>query len=539
MNRSEIAALIAESARLFDKDGNYASSLALAKRAVALAEASQDRELIARANYRVAVGEAATDQTLNNARSGLERALQYADALTNWEDLTNLYNLAALFFRARNEPDLSRQFFEKSIEAAKDDSLRAIDLRCRAYNNLGLLHFDLNEYDHAASAMRKSLEVAATSNIFGRAARAYYNLNLVYEALGLHEDRTRAIEDAYEAVEADRTRHVRYDQALHAMILITGTGAYRTAGRLDKALDWGMRGLQLTQTLGDLSLQAQAAHNLGTVYLDLGDLAAAEILLVQADESFKEQGDALNQVFTNCSFSKLAIKRGEPANAVAFALRALELAPTDQFEKMRILAHQELSKAYEFAGDTSNALIHAWKYADLRHDQYAKLSSLRVREDEVVRLRHQRDLSILEKTQLERQLAFHASSLAAQTELLANFRDELRAIVRETMDPSAAIKQIKEKLKALPCEQIDWLKFEEQFRSVHPDFRQKLLHQYPNLTGQEVRVCQLLRVGMKSFEVARLICISERAVENYRFNIRKKLGLTTEQSLTRFLEAIR
>ena len=105
-------------------------------------------------------------------------------------------------------------------------------------------------------------------------------------------------------------------------------------------------------------------------------------------------------------------------------------------------------------------------------------------------------------------------------------------------DPGTALKQVKEKLKALPCEQIDWAQFEAQFTSVHPEFRKLLIQKYPELTPQEVRVCQLLRVGMKSFEVAKLICISERGVESHRANIRKKLALKTEQSLTSFLEAV-
>jgi DNA-binding CsgD family transcriptional regulator len=140
---------------------------------------------------------------------------------------------------------------------------------------------------------------------------------------------------------------------------------------------------------------------------------------------------------------------------------------------------------------------------------------------------------------LESQLANNALLLASQSELLGNFRNDLRQIVREITEPIEALKKIKEKLKTLPCEQIDWMKFEAQFISVHPEFKAKLIEKFPELTPQETRICLLLRVGMKSYEIGRIICVSERGVENHRFNIRKKLGLKTEQTLTEFLQNLK
>ena len=135
----------------------------------------------------------------------------------------------------------------------------------------------------------------------------------------------------------------------------------------------------------------------------------------------------------------------------------------------------------------------------------------------------------------ERELAHTASQLAAQTDLLGRFRNDLRLIVRETSDPVDALRLVKQKLKDLPCEQIDWGKFEADFISVHPEFRRTLSAQHPNLTPQETKMCVLVRLGLKNAEIARLTCLSERTVDNHRFNLRKKLGLKTEQSLSQVL----
>ena len=101
-----------------------------------------------------------------------------------------------------------------------------------------------------------------------------------------------------------------------------------------------------------------------------------------------------------------------------------------------------------------------------------------------------------------------------------------------------ALKKIKEKLKELPCESVDWVKFEKEFTSVHPEFRAKVMEKFPMLTKQEVKMCQLARLGLKSHEMARLLCLSERTIDGHRNNLRKKLGLAPSENLTKFLQTL-
>jgi len=74
--------------------------------------------------------------------------------------------------------------------------------------------------------------------------------------------------------------------------------------------------------------------------------------------------------------------------------------------------------------------------------------------------------------------------------------------------------------------------------SVHPEFRKKLKKKYPALTNTELRLCLLLRSGLKSHEAARILCIGERGVETHRLRIRRKMGLKGKESLTEVLQKI-
>jgi DNA-binding CsgD family transcriptional regulator len=123
------------------------------------------------------------------------------------------------------------------------------------------------------------------------------------------------------------------------------------------------------------------------------------------------------------------------------------------------------------------------------------------------------------------ELVWHALHLTQQTQLLDSFRGELRTIIGEVTNPLQIIRQIRERLKTSPCEMIDWTAFDAEFRSTYPEFRSKLVARYPELTGVEMRVCELLKVKVVPADIGTLLCISERRVREHRNRIRTKMGL--------------
>jgi DNA-binding NarL/FixJ family response regulator len=205
-------------------------------------------------------------------------------------------------------------------------------------------------------------------------------------------------------------------------------------------------------------------------------------------------------------------------------------------------SYERLSTIAKTEGRYEEYVGYLSKYYELESNKLK--SFLRQRIDimdlEIENMRQKKEIELNEykRSHLEHEIANTALQLLTQTKLLAEFRNEILTIVRKAPPTESVVRELREKLKTLPCESIDWSKFEQQFIAVHPNFKHALSEKYPELTKQELRICQLLRVGMKSFEIGKLICISERGVENHRFNIRKKLGLNTEQPLIKALQEI-
>lgn len=80
-----------------------------------------------------------------------------------------------------------------------------------------------------------------------------------------------------------------------------------------------------------------------------------------------------------------------------------------------------------------------------------------------------------------------------------------------------------------------WNEFEEIFNQLHDNFMQRLKTSFPELTPRDMRLCAYLRMNFNTKEIAPLLGISVRGVEDTRYRIRKKLKLSSEINITEFI----
>jgi DNA-binding CsgD family transcriptional regulator len=80
-----------------------------------------------------------------------------------------------------------------------------------------------------------------------------------------------------------------------------------------------------------------------------------------------------------------------------------------------------------------------------------------------------------------------------------------------------------------------WEVFETHFEQVHEAFLKRLSMKHGNLTPRELRLAAYLRMNMSSKEIASLMNITPRAVENNRSRLRKKLNLDQGENLVDYI----
>ncbi len=147
------------------------------------------------------------------------------------------------------------------------------------------------------------------------------------------------------------------------------------------------------------------------------------------------------------------------------------------------------------------------------------------------RLAAERERFALELANKNRELSNAALSLVRKNEVLQHLRDQL---LQAHQDPNALRKLIRAIDQHLDSEH-DWALFEAAFNEVHDDFFKRLMAAYPDLTPGDLRLAAYLKLNLSSKEIAPLLNISVRGVENKRYRLRRKLGLSEEENLTEFI----
>lgn len=102
-------------------------------------------------------------------------------------------------------------------------------------------------------------------------------------------------------------------------------------------------------------------------------------------------------------------------------------------------------------------------------------------------------------------------------------------------DPSILIEPL-QNLKILTAE--DWRKFRQLFDNRFPTFFSNLTTRLPKLTAAETRLLLLIKIGFDALEISNILGISSASVYTARYRLRKKLGLSEDGDLEKFIEGV-
>ena len=142
---------------------------------------------------------------------------------------------------------------------------------------------------------------------------------------------------------------------------------------------------------------------------------------------------------------------------------------------------------------------------------------------------------ITERKKGEIALAESKKALEKKNEVLRDVLEQLTIEKKNIMDDVAAnaenlLLPLVEKLRAKGASKkfADLLK--KNIQEITIPFGRKLVTKNNRLSPREIEVCNMIRNGMVTKEIAAALNISIRAVEKYRYTLRKKLDLTGEKA---------
>ncbi|WP_235298145.1 helix-turn-helix and ligand-binding sensor domain-containing protein [Portibacter marinus] len=167
--------------------------------------------------------------------------------------------------------------------------------------------------------------------------------------------------------------------------------------------------------------------------------------------------------------------------------------------------------------------------------QKEKLDAERLKELESERIR-------AKNAELENEVIYKNKMLANSTMTLVQKNKmliDLKATLSKELKSADAYKrrQILHLIEMNMNSEDDWELFEPTFAEVHEDFLDKLRGKHSNITQGELRLAAYIKMDLSSKEIAPLMNISVRSIENKRYRLRKKLGIE-DQSLKSYLQAM-
>lgn len=163
-----------------------------------------------------------------------------------------------------------------------------------------------------------------------------------------------------------------------------------------------------------------------------------------------------------------------------------------------------------------------------------------------IRLRETRRLRA-QNGELQNEVEQKNAELLTQTSFIIH-RNELIMKIKNILDDfyahnkSNAITPLYQKINSLLNNNVnsedDWKMFLIKFEEKHTGFFKKMKTLYPQLTNNDLRLCACLKLNLESKEIASLMNLSVRAVENSRYRLRKKLNIQPSQNLNEFFLSI-
>ena len=199
---------------------------------------------------------------------------------------------------------------------------------------------------------------------------------------------------------------------------------------------------------------------------------------------------------------------------------------------------------YVFVISGSFFLYYRWN--KLRYQQ-----KIRLNQEE---LKHQKQLLELEmeaenklrqqeyeKHRLEMEVQNKASEVAGKSLSIAKHSemiDSIQEVLNHESNDAQLRLKIRQIIKTNTISKNEWQSFEKNLFKSHEEFVERLSKKYPLLTSKDIKLSIYLKMNLSSKEIAPLMNISFRGVELHRYRLRKKLGITQEENLSKFMISV-
>jgi tetratricopeptide (TPR) repeat protein len=498
---------------------NLSLSFQYADKALEIAEHSGNKQFYAKAL--MAIGNICFFQGLMDISfQHYSKALAINKETENNNGIANaLTNLGGILLQLMKFEEAKRYFQEAlplfiNLSEKRGDTIPPFQV-ISIYNNLGIVHENLNEYNLAIDYYHRGISLAR------RMPHQQKNLAMLHNNLGSIYMKMGEFDEAYKNMDAALLiRKELNDKSGEASSYRMLGILYKSQHNFNKAIYNFYNGYNLATSVGSTSILSSISEQLFEVFNSLNQSDSSlkyHILLKQYSDKLK--GEETLQEFTRMEI-------------------------TSQFqekEKIRLIEQRKQKLRYLFIAILMLLIvvILGLLYV-LSQSRLRRLSLL----NNNIQLASEK--GALEKESLSKELEIKNKELTTnvicqirKNELINNIADKLMSNRHNFKKENQNL--IKVIIKELENSKEDsiWIEFETRFHQVHNEFYEKLNEINPDLSPNDRRLCAFLRLNMTTKEISSITGQSLRSIDVARTRLRQKLNLTNaEVGLIEYLSCI-
>lgn len=514
------------------------------------------------------------------------KALYLSNELKDEEKIAeSYYNLGIVQFHFGNY-DLALDNFTKSLGLREKLELKTEIFEC--LNSIGVVYRNKGDYIKAAEYSFKALE--KSEELGNKQDKAFVkgNLAIIFDLQGKSD---LALQYFMESL--DIFKELGNQNKVSATLANIGN-VYLHKEQYDFAIDYYLRSLIIREELQDKRQIAISQGNIAVAYHNQKKFSKALEYFNSSLKTYKEMGDRMEiaRSFNNIGSTHLEQKKYSLAED--FLNKSLKLAKEIDAKELIKTNYQNFSELYSTTHDFEKALDYFRLYVEIKElteneeisGQIAEIQSkyeIEKKEKKILLLEKERIeqefqikrrtvviylvlLSVLillllfvlfvrhskikrnslkEKQTLlkekliskERELTSTVTYMANKNNILSETKEELKELLNIINESTTRfkLKSVVSKIDDNLNFYEDWQNFKNQFDEIYPEYINRLLKKYPNISHNDLKLCVYLKMGISNKEIAQLQSMTLDGVKSANKRLKKKMEIPADVSLVDFV----
>lgn len=465
-----------------------------------------------------------------------------------------------IYFYEKMYPKAKKQYF-KAIDAFKQN--RNLHGQATGINNLALIAIEEENFDEAFTLFNNALEIRIDYGkepyLLGHSykyigdlyfqlgqktlAKEYYDKVLslgILEGEGNIKGLThQALMEIYfetgykdKAIEhyklAEHNYTIKNDSKYLAELYRYLAVYFKKNANPKEALNYYRKMMKVSENQGFIKYNIEALENIISIH-EIHDPS------LKLNSLFLQLNGLQKKLYHN-EISK-SIEQSEMRSVLSFQKMALSEKETKLFRANVIIIF----------GTVGGLFLVVLVWIQYRYYLFKKKSDAIALENQKEICKDKITIEIMKEDQLKsdleskkQELVIKSTYLQQKNDLLAQIGKDIDYHINLMKEPEdrRRFHSLLTKIHELENTEDQWQDFESYFTEIFPNYLKILSQKFPSLSAQDLKICAYIKMNMITKDISRLTGLAVRSVETRRYRLRKKMGISKDESILSFLNDI-